>query len=97
MLRGVGQRGQRADADAALGQGFDAVHIRDAGDVQDLPRLGDADPCPVEQFSAAGEHHRIGRLCESDGIGPRGRLGIAEVAHQAFSLATASTAAAICG
>jgi hypothetical protein len=95
VLGRVIQLRQRSNADAAIRQGFDTFQAGNASNVDDPRRLDDADPRPIEKLGPTGEHHRVRQTGESNRISARGRLRIPEIAHHAFSLAAASTAAAI--
>ena len=55
----IGIADQRADADAAIGQMFDAIEPRQAGDVDETVRTADPALHQVEQIGAGSEIERI--------------------------------------
>ena len=90
IVREIGIAHQRADADAAIGQTFDAVEPRQARDVDETARTGDAALHQVEQVGAGREigGARLGR--GRDGVGDGRGPDIIEGLH-AERLWSAST------
>src|SRR3954468_20128845 len=77
----IGVADQRADADAAIGQMFDAIEPRQAGDVDETIRTADAALHQVEQIGAGREIDGPRLSCRSDGVGDRRRSDIIEGFH----------------
>jgi hypothetical protein len=81
IVREIGVANQRADADAAIGQRFDAVEAGQARDVDQTFRTADAALHQVEQVGAGGEIGRIRGGRGGDGVGDGRRPDIFEVVH----------------
>src|SRR5437879_1654268 len=67
----IGVADQRADADAAIGQMFDAIEPRQARDVDETIRTADPALHQVEQIGAGREIGRSRLGCSGDGVGDR--------------------------
>ena len=74
IVREIGIANQRADADAAIGQTFDAVEPGQAGDVDETVRTRDPALHQVEQVGAGGEIDGAGFGGGRDGVGDRSRV-----------------------
>ncbi len=74
VVREIGIAHERADADAAIGQMFDAVEPRQARDIDETARMGDSALHQVEQVRTGREIGGtwFGRGCDGvgDGRGP---------------------------
>ena len=95
IVREIGIANQRADADAAIGQTFDAVEPRQARDVDETVRTGDPALHQVEQIGAGREIGGAWFGRGRDGVGDGGGPDIVESLH-AERLWSASTRLVLC-
>ena len=83
VVRQIGIAHQRADPDAAVGQPLDPVEPRQAVDVDETARAGDAALHQIEQVGAAGEIGGARLGGGRDGLGDRRGPDVIEAVHAA--------------
>ena len=96
MFAHLVQRRQRAD-EKSIAAALDPVETVEPADVDDLARVRDAEPEPVQQLRPARDRHDRGTV-GTEGVIDLARQRVVEIPHDVRPLpATSSTAAVICG